>query len=89
LNLKVDKVAGGYLQRIILLLRNKLAALTGNGNYSFTSSRNIIAADVNNVIECTTSATTCLVTFGVMAIGDTVNLEAHNGDLNQQQVVYC
>jgi hypothetical protein len=46
----------------------------------FTSSRSIVASDVNNTIECTTSATLTLTSgFGAMAIGDTVNLEAHNG----------
>ena len=46
----------------------------------FTSSRNIASTDINNVIECTTSATLTLTSaFGTMAIGDTINLEAHNG----------
>jgi len=46
----------------------------------FTSSRSIVASDINNTIECTTSATLTLTSgFGAMAIGDTVNLEAHNG----------
>ena len=46
----------------------------------FTSSRNIAGTDINNVIECTTSATLTLTSaFGTMAIGDTINLEAHNG----------
>jgi len=47
---------------------------------SFSSSRNIAAADVNNTIECTTSSTLTLTSdFGSMALGETVNLEAHNG----------
>ncbi|CAM3421369.1 hypothetical protein [Flavobacterium chungbukense] len=47
---------------------------------AFTASRNIAAADVNNTIECTTSATLTLTSdFGSMAVGETVNLEAHNG----------
>ncbi|MBF4464321.1 hypothetical protein [Flavobacterium sp. LC2016-12] len=47
---------------------------------SFTSSRNIAAADVNNTIECTTSATlTLTANFSSMLIGETINLEAHNG----------
>lgn len=46
----------------------------------FTSSRNIVASDVNNTLECTTSATLTLTSgFGTMTIGDTINLEAHNG----------
>jgi hypothetical protein len=46
----------------------------------FTASRNIAGSDVYNTIECTTSATLTLTSgFGTMAIGDTVNLEAHNG----------
>ena len=46
----------------------------------FTTSRNIVASDINNIIECTTSATLTLTSgFGTMAIGDTINLEAHNG----------
>lgn len=47
---------------------------------SFTSSRNVAVTDVNNTIECTTSATLTLTSgFSAMAIGDTINLEAHNG----------
>lgn len=47
---------------------------------SFSSSRNIAAGDVNNTIECTTSSTLTLTSdFGSMAIGETINLEAHNG----------
>jgi hypothetical protein len=47
---------------------------------SFTSSRSIAATDVNNTIECTTSATfTLSANFSSMLVGDTVNLEAHNG----------
>ncbi|MEZ7498703.1 hypothetical protein QO200_08125 [Flavobacterium sp. Arc3] len=46
----------------------------------FTSSRNITSTDVNNTIECTTAATlTLTAAFGTMGIGDTINLEAHNG----------
>lgn len=45
-----------------------------------TSSRNIASSDINNTIECTASATLTLTSgFGAMAIGDTINLEAHNG----------
>ena len=47
---------------------------------SFTTSRNITSPDVNNTIACTTSSTLTIPTnFSTMAIGDTVNLEAHNG----------
>lgn len=46
----------------------------------FTSSRSIAGTDINNTLECTTSATLTLTSgFGAMAIGDTINLEAHNG----------
>lgn len=46
----------------------------------FISSRNIASSDVNNTIECTTTATLTLTSgFGAMTIGDTINLEAHNG----------
>jgi hypothetical protein len=47
---------------------------------SFNSSRNIVASDINNVIECTSSAILNLTTnFTTMLIGETINLEAHNG----------
>ncbi|WP_289661655.1 hypothetical protein [Flavobacterium panacagri] len=47
---------------------------------SFTATRNIAAGDVNNTIECTTTSTLTLTSdFGSMAIGETINLEAHNG----------
>lgn len=47
---------------------------------SFGSSRNIAATDVNNTIECTTSSTLTLTSdFASMAVGETINLEAHNG----------
>lgn len=47
---------------------------------SFTTSRNIASGDVNNTIECTTSSTLNLTSdFGSMAVGETINLEAHNG----------
>jgi hypothetical protein len=83
LALKVDKVAGKGLstEDYSSADKTKLASLMGKSIIiPFTSSRNIVAADVNNVIECTTSATLTLSSaFGIMAIGDTVNLEAHNG----------
>jgi len=47
---------------------------------SFTSSRNVAVSDINNTIECTSSATLTLNSdFGSMAVGETINLEAHNG----------
>jgi hypothetical protein len=47
---------------------------------SFISSRNVAVADVNNTIECTTSSTlTLTANFGSMVVGETINLEAHNG----------
>ncbi|TRX22992.1 hypothetical protein [Flavobacterium franklandianum] len=46
----------------------------------FTSSRSIAASDINNIIECTTSSILTLTSdFGSMLVGDTINLEAHNG----------
>lgn len=46
----------------------------------FTTSRGIASSDINNIIECTSSATLTLTSgFGAMAIGDTINLESHNG----------
>lgn len=46
----------------------------------FVSSRNIEVSDINNTLECTTSATLTLTPgFWNMEVGDTVNLEAHNG----------
>ncbi|NDP28090.1 MAG: hypothetical protein GZ087_11790 [Flavobacterium sp.] len=46
----------------------------------FTSSRSIANSDVNNTLECTTSATlTITAAFSAMTIGETINLEAHNG----------
>jgi hypothetical protein len=54
----------------------------------FTSSRNIAVSDINNTIECTTSATLTLTSgFGTMAVGDTINLEAHNGAVLTIQAV--
>lgn len=47
---------------------------------SFTSSRTVLSGDINNTIECTTSAILKLpLNFSEMEIGDTINLEAHNG----------
>jgi hypothetical protein len=47
---------------------------------SFTSSRNIAVSDIYNTIECTTSSTLNLTPdFTGMIVGDTINLEAHNG----------
>ena len=46
----------------------------------FNISRFVAGSDINNVIECKTSATLTLTAdFGSMVIGDTINLEAHNG----------
>jgi hypothetical protein len=46
----------------------------------FNVSRFLLTADINNTLECTTSATLTLTTdFSSMLVGDTVNLEAHNG----------
>ena len=83
LALKVDKVQGKGLstEDYSTADKTKLASLTGKSLIiTFSNSRNIVASDVNNVIECTASAILTLTSnFGAMAIGDTVNLEAHNG----------
>ena len=47
---------------------------------SFTNSRNIAVSDINNTIECTSSSTLTIPSgFSSMLVGDTVNLESHNG----------
>lgn len=47
---------------------------------AFTDSRSITDSDINNTIACTRNATfTLSANFSEMAIGDTINLEAHNG----------
>jgi len=44
------------------------------------SSRNATPSDINNTIACTTSSSFSIPSnFSAMAIGDTINLEAHNG----------
>jgi len=53
----------------------------------FTSSRTMASTDINNIIECTTSATLTLpANFSAMLVGDTLNLEAHNGAVLTIQV---
>ena len=60
-------------------------SITGPNPYKatvipFTTSRSIASSDVDNTIACTTSATlTLTANFSSMAIGDTINFEAHNG----------
>ena len=45
-----------------------------------TASRNIANGDIYNTIACTVSSTLTITSgFSSMAIGDTINLEAHNG----------
>lgn len=47
---------------------------------SFTNSRNIALSDINNTIECTSTSTlTIPLGFSSMLVGDTINLESHNG----------
>ena len=47
---------------------------------SVTSSRNISPTDINNTIECKQTAVITLASgFSDMEIGDTINLEAHDG----------
>lgn len=47
---------------------------------SFVSSRPIASTDISNTIECTATATLTLTSnFSSMLVGDTINLEAHNG----------
>ncbi len=61
--------------------------IADDGNYvlraqpiSFTTSRNANAEDVGNIIECTSDATLTIIdNFDAMAIGDVINLEAHDG----------
>lgn len=44
------------------------------------ASRDIATTDVNNTIACTSTSTlTLTANFSSMVIGDTINLEAHNG----------
>lgn len=46
----------------------------------FTESRSVLSSDIHNTIACTRDAIYTLSTnFTAMAIGDTINLEAHNG----------
>lgn len=46
----------------------------------FTASRNITTNDIHNTLACTVSSTiTIPMGFSSMSIGDTINLEAHNG----------
>ncbi|CAH8292889.1 hypothetical protein EV196_10399 [Mariniflexile fucanivorans] len=60
-------------------------SITGPNPYkaaiiSFTASRNLASSDINNTVACTSTATLTLpYGFSSMAIGDTINLEAHNG----------
>lgn len=45
-----------------------------------TTSRNINTSDIYNTITCTVSSTITITSgFSAMQIGDTINLEAHNG----------
>ena len=47
---------------------------------SLTNSRNIALSDINNTIECTSTSTlTIPLGFTSMLVGDTINLESHNG----------
>ncbi|WP_372752987.1 hypothetical protein [Mariniflexile sp.] len=60
-------------------------SITGPNPYkaaiiALTSSRTVTSSDINNTIACTSNATLTLPSnFTSMAIGDTINLEAHNG----------
>ena len=78
-------VGSSQLLSVPYALHAKTAeSITGAANravvISFASSRNINSADINNTLACTTSATLTLsANFLSMAIGDTINLEAHNG----------
>lgn len=45
-----------------------------------TSSRTVTLSDINNTIACTSSSNLTIPSnFSAMEIGDTINLEAHNG----------
>lgn len=72
-----DRIVGG-----------NISVPTRSAIVSFVSSRNIAAGDINNTLECTASATLTLTSdFGSMAVGDTINLEAHNGAVLTLQAV--
>ena len=79
-------VGASQLLSVPYALHAKTAeSITGSNPYkalviSFATSRNVNSGDINNTIACTTSATlTLTANFLNMAIGDTINLEAHNG----------
>lgn len=63
----------------------KLVGGAANGSpratiVSLTNSRNIAILDINNTIECTSTSTlTIPLGFTSMLVGDTINLESHNG----------
>ncbi|HSD08158.1 hypothetical protein [Flavobacterium sp.] len=63
----------------------KIVGTNGKNPYKaliipLTTSRNIEGSDVNNTLECTNSATLTLTPgFESMLVGDTINLETHNG----------
>lgn len=65
----------------------RIVGSNGNGNIvyqptiiPFTYNRDVESSDINNTIECNTSATLTLTeNFAAMKIGDIINLEAHNG----------
>jgi hypothetical protein len=45
----------------------------------FKFNRDVLPTDIGNTIECTSSATLTLTKDFIMEIGETINLEAHNG----------
>jgi len=63
----------------------KIVGANGTNPYKaliipLTVSRNIAGSDANNTLECTKSATLTLTSgFESMLVGDTINLETHNG----------
>lgn len=72
-----DRIVGG-----------NISVPTRSAIVSFVSSRNIAAGDINNTLECTASATLTLTSdFASMSVGDTINLEAHNGAVLTLQAV--
>lgn len=79
---RVDNLGDVYVKNVKL----STTPSGGGGSYtppqiiSTTANRNLATNDIGNTVECTVNSTiTILQNFTQMAIGQTVNLEAHNG----------
>ncbi|MDT0643786.1 hypothetical protein RM553_13165 [Zunongwangia sp. F363] len=69
---QVDSIKEGILEEIAETYIKKPAIIT------FSSSRNIASADINNTIACTGSSTLTITSnFNEMNVGETINLEVH------------